>query len=98
MIIYIFIAIVFISEIIIAITLILHMLKWAKKINSYNKFILKIQPEIKEILVLTKNISEQILKLAKNYVSGIKSFMIKMACNNIINLVSTALLMKAGKK
>ncbi len=68
----IFTAIVFIAELIIAISAIMYLLKLNKKILVYNDIIADAKPKIKEIFVLIKGLSEQILELIPEYIENMK--------------------------
>lgn len=68
----IFTAIVFIAELIIAISAIMYLLKLNKKILVYNDIISDAKPKIKEIFVLIKGLSEQILELIPEYIENMR--------------------------
>ena len=65
---YFFITIVFISQLIIAISLIITLIKFDFKINQINKYINNSKPKIKTICNLSKKISEQLKDLSGIFV------------------------------
>ena len=73
---YFLISIVFAAEVIIALTLIISLLKADKIILKYNKIIEEIKPQLKEVMVLTRKISGQLIELAPIFVNRIKSLLI----------------------
>ena len=66
------ISIVFIAELIIATTVIQYFLKLDKLVLSYNSQIIKLNTEIKQISVLVRKISEQIIVLTQDYIDKTK--------------------------
>ena len=70
---YFLISIVFIAEIIIAFTIIMHIIKLDKKLIEYNKFIDEVKPLIKDIMETTRKLSEEFSKLAPKFVDMIKN-------------------------
>ena len=65
---YFFITIVFISQLIIAISLIITLIKFDFKINQINKYISNSKPKIKAVCNLTEKISEQLKDLSEIFV------------------------------
>lgn len=66
------ISIVFIAELIIALTFIINILKLNKAVIKTNEDFVKIQPTLKDIFVLYRKISEQIKTLSQEYVHKIQ--------------------------
>ena len=54
-----FTAIVFVSQVIIAFTIIFHLIKMDKEIKYWNNFLTEAKPKIKDIMVLAREISVQ---------------------------------------
>ena len=71
---YFLISIVFIAELIIAFTIIIGLLNFDKSINLYNSFIEQAKPDIKDIMLSCRKLSEQLIKLAPIAVNKIKAF------------------------
>lgn len=70
---YFLISIVFIAELIIAISLILCLLKLSVKFSEYNSLLDQAKPSIKELMITVRKISEQLTELAPMFVKQIKS-------------------------
>jgi hypothetical protein len=66
------ISIVFIAEIIIAITILQNLLRLDKAVIELNETVLLAQPGIKDIANLSKNISEQAVEISEQFVKKIK--------------------------
>lgn len=63
-----FIAIVFIAELIIALTMISYLYKFDCRIKEFDDFLTEAKPSITEISILTRNISNQVFELTKKYI------------------------------
>ena len=70
---YFLISIVFIAELIIAISLIICLFKLSIKFSEYNSFLDQAKPSIKELMITIRKISEQFTKLAPMIANKIKS-------------------------
>lgn len=86
-----FTAIVFISEVIIAFTIIFHLMKLDKYFIEVSEFITVAKPKIKEISVLTKGISEQLAELAPVWVQNLKELRNKIILAKLESLISAIL-------
>lgn len=64
------ITIVFIAEIIVAIAIINCLLKLDRKINDFNSLLEEAKPSIKDISILARKISLQVVELTKKYVQS----------------------------
>ena len=96
MIFYFLITVVFISEVIIAVTIITHLYKWHMLITEANDFVTEAKPKIKSISEIGCKISEQLLELAPTCVSKVKLFVTELLFDNIVNIISGLLFLKAG--
>lgn len=88
MIINIFIAIVFIAELVIASAIIVNLIKLDKCIIKYDTFITDIQPKIKDIVKLIRLLSEQSIEFANLYSNRIKMFVKNIVSNQVKNILS----------
>ena len=70
---YFLISIVFMAELIIAISLIICLFKLSAKFSEYNSFLDQAKPSIKELMITVRKISEQLTELAPMFVKQIKS-------------------------
>jgi len=83
-----FTAIVFISELIITFTVIYHLLKLDKTFISASGFLDKAKPKIKDICVLSREISEQMAELAPIWVENIIRFRNKIILAKLESLIA----------
>ena len=74
-----FTAIVFVSQVIIAFTIIFHLIKMDKEIKYWNNFLTEAKPKIKDIMVLTREISVKMKEIAPAFVEKLRTI-----SNNII--------------
>ena len=88
MILNIFIAIVFMAELVIACAIIINLIKLDKCIIKYNAFITDIQPKIKDIAELIRLLSEQAIEFANHYSDRIKLFFKNIVFNQMQNILS----------
>ena len=86
MIYYFLISIVFLAELIIALTLVINLIKLDRKVNDINNFLDEAQPSIKKILILMRQISKQLLILAPIFVRQIKSFISDLIMGQVKSL------------
>ena len=92
------ISIVFIAEVIIGLTLIIYLLKLDKAVLSLNETISEIKPGIREISVLSKNISEQLVELTNRFVKRIKYEQEEMILRGLSKLLISLLVVKVNIK
>ena len=85
----IFASIVFVAELVIAFALINCLVKLDIKVNNANKYIIEANPKIKSIMLLVKQISEQILELAPTYVDKIKEYRNKIILAKATSLMTS---------
>ena len=86
---YFLISIVFIAELIITFTIVLHFMKLDKMINKYNTLVTDVKPLIKDMFVTTRQLSEEFLKLTPKVTDKIKLFVLNFAKDQLKNLVGT---------
>ena len=86
-----FIFMVFIAEIIIMLACLSNLINFDNKINAFNKIICKNQSKIKEIMVLIKGISEQILELSPIWVEKIKTIRNSIFEKQVNSIISNIL-------
>ena len=89
MIFYFLISIVFIAELIITFTIVLHLIKLDKEVNKYNALITDVTPLIKDMLQTTRQLSEEFLKLTPKVADKIKLFALNFAKDQLKNLIGT---------
>ena len=94
----IFTAIIFISELIITLTLINSLIKFDTKINNLNDYCSKIKPKIKDIMVLAKEISNQILELVPIYTEKLKNGFYSFIFSQVKNLLGLYLFKKINTR
>lgn len=92
------ISLVFIAEIIITITIIQNLFKLDKAILSLNETITLAKSGIKDIAVLSKNISFQIVELANKFVHKIKNRQEDMILRQLSKILLTLILFKINSK
>lgn len=97
MVFYILISIVFLAEIIITATVLIHLIKLDKSISEWSDFIEDINPQISEIMKTYRKISEKLLELAPKLINKIKDFGIKL-CVEQLKTMLTGLTFWAVKK
>lgn len=87
MIFYFLISIVFIAEIIIAITLLLNLFKADKLLIDFNEFLTEAKPELKELLKTVRQISEKIAEASPLIVKKAKSIIYNMIMGHIKSVI-----------
>lgn len=92
------ISIVFIAEVIIGLTLIIYLLKLDKAVLTLNETVSEIKPGIREISVLSKNISEQLIELTNRFVKRIKYEQEEMILRGLSKLLISLLVVKINIK
>ena len=88
------ISIVFIAELIIAATLIQYLLKFDRLIIDANTQVSKFNPQIKEVGVLVKKISNQVVILTQDFVDDYRRNAEEVAIKQGIKMLLGILLMK----
>ena len=88
MIFFVFSLIVFLAEVIIAVTILLNLMKWDKVFNESDKFFEEIKPKVKEIAGLCRKLSEQLVELAPIWVDNTKEKLIKLALCQSKNILA----------
>ncbi len=88
--------IVFIAEIVITSAIILHLCKIDKNLIKYNLLISDVQPALKDIMITSRKLSEQLLELAPIIVNSVKSAVMNLITNQLKNFAGalTFLLVK----
>ena len=86
-----FTAIVFISQMIIAFTIIFHLIKMDKEIKYWNNFLTEAKPKIKDIMVLAREISVQMTELAPAFVEKLITIRNNIIRSRIETLISMIL-------
>ena len=84
---YILISIVFIAELIIAGTIISHLMNWSKTFREYSNFLEEEKADIKSIMETSRKISEQLTELAPMCVENVKKILLEIALKNIKNVL-----------
>ena len=92
------ISIVFIAELIIAVTIIQYLLKLDRLVLDTNTQLIKLNPEVKEISVLVRKISEQIIFLTKDFVEKTKKNGEDALLKQFSKILLSILLMKINIK
>ena len=85
MVFYFLISIVFIAEVIIGLFLVITMVKADKEVLKYNAVIEEVKPSVKEVMVLAKKISAQLVELAPTIVISIKSVVTNIIIGQLKN-------------
>ena len=80
------ITIVFIAEIIIAVSLAVSLIKFDKKLIAYNEFLEEAKPSIKSLMILIRKISGQILEFAPLIVKQVKTSLVNAFMGQIKSL------------
>ncbi len=86
-----FTAIVFIAEVIIAFTIIFHLIKLDKYFIEASEFIATAKPKIKDISGLAKGISEQMAELVPIWIDNLKDLRNKIILAKLESLMSAFL-------
>ena len=86
-----FTAIVFIAEVIIAFTIIFHLIKLDKYFTKASEFIAAAKPKIKDISGLAKGISEQMAELVPIWIDNLKDLRNKIILAKLESLMSAFL-------
>lgn len=86
-----FTAIVFIAEVIIAFTIIFHLIKLDKYFIEASEFIVAAKPKIKDISGLAKGISEQMAELVPIWIDNLKDLRNKIILAKLESLMSAFL-------
>ena len=86
-----FTAIVFIAEVIIAFTIIFHLIKLDKYFIEASEFIVAAKPTIKDISGLAKGISEQMAELVPIWIDNLKDLRNKIILAKLESLMSAFL-------
>lgn len=98
MILNLFFIIVFISEIIITVTIFNHILKLDKKIVALNDAIIAVNPLVKDVVLLISKISEQMVIIScdfkKNFAINLENYLLK----NVSKFLNMVLLFYFNKK
>lgn len=92
------ISIVFIAEIIIAVTVIQNLLRVDKAVIELNDIVEEANPRIREMSDLVKKISEQSVELSKNFVIRFKEEQEDFALKNLSKLLMAILLLKINSR
>ena len=90
MIFYFLISIVFIAEVIIALSLIINLVKADKKIIECNSFVDEAKPSIKGIMEISRKISEQFTEFAPMIVDKVKAIVRDVLMGQLKSLIGTA--------
>ena len=85
MVFYFLISIVFLAEVIIGLFLVITMVKADKEVLKYNAVIEEVKPSVKEVMVLAKKISAQLVELAPTIVISIKSVVTNIIIGQLKN-------------
>ena len=86
-----FTAIVFVSQVIIAFTIIFHLIKMDKEIKYWNNFLTEAKPKIIDIMVLAREISVQMTELAPAFVEKLITIRNNIIRSRIETLISMIL-------
>lgn len=86
-----FTTIVFIAELIIAFTIIFHLIKLDKSFIAASVFLEEAKPKIKDISVLARGISEQMAQLAPIWIENLRKTRDKIILDRLESLMSTIL-------
>ena len=92
------ISIVFIAEIIIAVTVIQNLLRVDKAVIELNDIVEEANPRIREMSDLVKKISEQSVELSKNFVIRFKEEQEDFALKNLSKFLMAILLLKINSR
>lgn len=92
------ITIVFIAEIIIAISVVLNLLRLDKAVLNLNETIEVINPEVKEICTLGRKISSQLKELSQRFTEKVKDEREKFLTDKLVSVLLGALVWKMNIK
>ncbi len=92
------ITIVFIAEIIIAISVILNLLRLDKAVLNLSETIEVINPEVKEICTLGRKISSQLKELSQRFTEKVKDEREKFLTDKLVSVLLGALVWKMNIK
>ena len=92
------ISIVFIAELIIAVSIIQNLKKIDKSIVEINKIINDANPKIKEVCCLAEKISEQMVELSEDFVFKFKEKQEDIAIKSFLKILLAILLLKINSK
>ena len=92
------ISIVFIAEIIIAVTVIQNILRLDKAVIELNKMAEEANPKFHELFCLVKKISEQSVELSKDFAIRFKEKQEAFALKNLSKLLIVILLLKINSR
>lgn len=79
--------IVFIAEIIIALAIVFHLIKFDKVLNKYNVFLVETKPLIKDMAQTVRKISERYLEMMPKIVDKLKLFVTNIIKDQLKGLV-----------
>ena len=92
------ITIVFLAEVVIAITVIQALLKLDKKVQEYDEIITLAKPTIIDIVELARKVSEQYIKLTKQNIEKIHKSSEEYALNKLFKISIGLLFIKSNIK
>ena len=92
------ITVVFIAEIIIAVTIFQNLIKLDKTLLEWNETLIKAKGSITDIAVLGKNISEQFVEFAENFVEKVKEKNEDILLRQLSKILIGILLIKINSK
>lgn len=92
------ISIVFIAELIIAITILLTLKRWSKSLRNINKTLYYLKPSIREICELSRKISAQLVEFAEDFVDKIKRQQEEVIFRNVSRIILGTFLFRKLKK
>lgn len=92
------ISIVIIAEIIIMWAILVKLYNLNKNVITINNMLIEAKQEIKEILLLIENVTEQILKIIKNYINKLKENQEIAIINKINKILLTLFIWKLNNK
>ena len=87
MVFYFLISIVFIAELIIGLTLLVYLFKADKMVLKYNELVEETRPSIKEVMILVRKISKQLVELAPMITTKIKSLLIDILMGQLKSML-----------
>ncbi len=92
------ISIVFIAELIIAVTILLALKRWSKRLRNLNLTLYYIKPSIREICELSRKISAQLVEFSEDFVDKIKRTQEEILLRQISRIILGAFLFRRLKK
>lgn len=93
-----FTTIVFISQLIICLAIIIGLMKFDRNINNANAFLDEAKPKIKDISELAHGVSEQLAELTPMWVDNFRKFRNKLLLDRLESLMSLFLFWGINKK